>query len=61
MLSFIEWLNEEARKPKKKRDAAYVKSINQGSAEVRNVYQQGEVDRNPEAIEYKGVHYFPEP
>ncbi len=57
MLSFKEWLVEEAKKPKKKK----VKSANQSGSEVRYVHQQREADRNPEAIEYQGVYYFPEP
>jgi hypothetical protein len=52
MLSFKEWLKEEAKNPKKKKESKYVKSTNQGSPEVRYVHQQGKVDRNPEAIEY---------
>jgi hypothetical protein len=58
MLSFKEWLLSEE---KKKRERKNVKSTNQGSSEVGNVNQQGKVDRNPEAIEYQGVYYFPEP
>jgi hypothetical protein len=58
MLSFKEWLLSEE---KKKRKGKNVKSTNQGSSEVGNVNQQGKVDRNPEAIEYQGVYYFPEP
>jgi hypothetical protein len=61
MLSFKEWLKEEANNPKKKKEQKNVKSTYQGSPEVRNVYQQGKVDRNPEAIEYQGIYYFPEP
>jgi hypothetical protein len=58
MLSFKEWLLSEE---KKKRERKNVKSTNQGSSEVGNVNQQGKVDRNPEAIEYQGIYYFPEP
>jgi hypothetical protein len=58
MLSFKEWLLSEE---KKKRERKNVKSTNKGSSEVGNVNQQGKVDRNPEAIEYQGVYYFPEP
>ena len=61
MLSFKEWLKEQAINPKKKKEPKYVKSTDQGSAEVRYVHQQGKVDRNPEAIEYQGIYYFPEP
>jgi hypothetical protein len=61
MLSFKEWLKEEAKNPKKKKESKYVKSTDQGSPEVRYVHQQGKVDRNPEAIEYQGIYYFPEP
>ena len=61
MLSFKEWLKEEAKNPKKKEESKYVKSTDQGSAEVRYVHQQGKVDRNHEAIEYQGIYYFPEP
>jgi len=34
MLSFKEWLKEEAKNPKKKKEPKYVKSADQGSAEV---------------------------
>jgi len=61
MLSFKEWLKEEAKNPNKKKEPKYVKSADQGSAEVWYVHQQGKVDRNPEAIEYQGIYYFPEP
>jgi hypothetical protein len=61
MLTFKEWIKEEAKKPKKKKEDKNVQSTDQGSAEVRYVYQQGKVDRNPEAIEYQGIYYFPEP
>ena len=61
MLSFKEWLKEEAKNPKKKKEPKDVKSADQGSAEVWYVHQQGKVDRNPEAIEYQGIYYFPEP
>ena len=61
MLSFKEWRLQEANKPKKKKEAKDVKSTDQGSSKVRYVYQQGKVDRNPEAIEYQGIYYFPEP
>ena len=61
MLSFKEWLLQEAKNPQKKKDPKYVKSADQGSAEVWYVHQQGKVDRNPEAIEYQGIYYFPEP
>jgi hypothetical protein len=61
MLSFKEWLLEEAKKPKKKEEVKDVKSTNQRSSEVRYVYHQGEVDRDTEAIEHQGIHYFPEP
>jgi hypothetical protein len=61
MLSFKEWRLQEANKPKKKKGNKDVKSTDQGSPEVRYVYQQGKVDRNPEAIEYQGIYYFPEP
>ena len=61
MLSFKEWLKEEAKNPKKKKEPKYVKSADQGSAEVWYVYRQGKADRNSEAIEYQGIYYFPEP
>ncbi len=61
MLSFKEWLKEEAKNPKKKKESKNVKSTNQGSTEIRYADQQGKVDRNPEAIEYQGIYYFPEP
>jgi hypothetical protein len=61
MLSFKEWLKEEAKNPKKKKEPKYVKSADQGGAEVWYVYQQGKVDRNSEAIEYQGIYYFLEP
>lgn len=61
MLSFKEWRLQEANKPKKKKKDKDVKSTDQGSSKVGYVYQQGKVDRNPEAIEYQGIYYFPEP
>ena len=33
MLSFKEWLKEEAKNPKKKKESKYVKSTDQGSPE----------------------------
>ena len=61
MLSFKEWLKEEAKNPKKKKESNYVKSTNQGSTEIRYADKQRKIDRNPEAIEYQGIYYFPEP
>ena len=61
MLSFKEWLIEDAKKPKKKKEDKNVQSTYQRSSEVGNDDQQGKVDRNPEAIEYQGIYYFPEP
>jgi len=61
MLSFKEWLVEEAKKPKKKKEDKDVKSTYQRSSEVGNVNQQGKADRNPQAIEHQGIYYFPEP
>ena len=37
MLSFKEWLVEEAKKPKKKKEDKDVKSTGQGSTEIGNV------------------------
>ncbi len=34
MLTFKEWLKEQANHPKKKKEPKYVKSADQGSAEV---------------------------
>jgi len=59
MLGFMEWVEYDRKK--KEKENKNVQSTDQGSAEVRYVYQQGKVDRNPEAIEYQGIYHFPEP
>jgi hypothetical protein len=61
MLSFKEWLAEEAKKPKKKKEDKDVKSTNQGSTEVGNVYHQGQTSRPNQEVQPAVVHYFPEP
>ena len=59
MLGFMEWV-EYGRK-KKEKEKKNVQSTYQRSSEVGNVDQQGKTDRNPQAIEYQGIYYFPEP
>jgi hypothetical protein len=59
MLGFMEWVEYDRKK--KEKEKKNVQSTDQGSAEVRYVYQQGKVDRNPEAIEHQGIYYLPEP
>lgn len=61
MLSFKEWLIEEAKKPKKKREDKDVQSTNQGSTEIRNVHHQGQTSRPNQEVQSTVVHYFPEP
>ena len=59
MLGFMEWVEYDRKK--KEKEKKNVQSTDQGSTEVRYVYQQGKVDRNPEAIEHQGIYYLPEP
>ena len=59
MLGFMEWVEYDRKK--KEKEKKNVQSTDQGSAEVRYVYQQGKVDRNPEAFEHQGIYYLPEP
>ena len=59
MLGFMEWVEYDRKK--KEKEKKNVQSTDQGSPEVRYVYQQGKVDRNPEAIEHQGIYYLPEP
>ncbi len=59
MLGFMEWVEYDRKKKEKEKNN--VQSTDQGSPEVRYVYQQGKVDRNPEAIEHQGIYYLPEP
>jgi hypothetical protein len=59
MLGFMKWVEYDRKK--KEKEKKNVQSTDQGSAEVRYVYQQGKVDRNPEAIEHQGIYYLPEP
>ena len=61
MLSFKEWLKEEAKNPKKKKESKYVKSTDQGSAEIGNVYHQRQAPRSNQEVQSAVVHYFPEP
>ncbi len=61
MLSFKEWLIEEAKKPKKKKEEKNVNSAGQGSTEVRNVDHQRETSRSNQEVQSTVVHYFPEP
>jgi len=61
MLSFKEWLVEEAKKPKKKKEDKDVKSTSQGSTEIGNVYNQRQAPRSNQEVQSTVVHYFPEP
>jgi len=61
MLSFKEWLVEEAKKPKKKKEDKDVKSTGQGSTEIGNVYHQRQAPRSNQEVQSTVVHYFPEP
>jgi hypothetical protein len=61
MLSFKEWLVEEAKKPKKKKEDKDVQSTNQGSTEIGNVHHQGQTSRTNQEVQSAVVHYFPEP
>jgi hypothetical protein len=59
MLSFIDWLREEAIKKKRKKNGE--QHSNQGSGKVGNVDHQGQVDRLNQEVQSADVHYFPEP
>ena len=61
MLSFKEWLVEEAKKPKKKKEDKDVNSTGQGSTEIGNVYHQRQAPRSNQEVQSTVVHYFPEP
>ena len=53
MLSFKEWLVEEAKKPKKKKEDKDVKSTSQGSTEVGNVYHQRPTPRSNQEVQQR--------
>lgn len=59
MLSFLEWLNKETLKKKRKKNGE--QHSNQGVGKVGNVYQQREVDRSHQEIQSNNIHVFPEP
>jgi hypothetical protein len=59
MLSFINWLNEEALKKKRKKNGE--QHGNQGSGKVGDVDHQGQADRSNQEVHSADVHYFPEP
>ncbi len=59
MLGFIDWLQEEALKKKRKKNGEQHNT--QGSGEVGNVNYKGQVDRSNQEIQSADVHYFPEP
>ena len=61
MLSFKEWLVEEAKKPKNKKEDKDVKSTGQGSTEIGNVNNQRQTPRSNQEVQSTVVHYFPEP
>jgi len=59
MLSFIDWLHEEALKKKRKKNGE--QHGNQGSGKVGDDNHQGQVDRANQEVHSADVHYFPEP
>ena len=59
MVGFIDWLNEEAIKKKRKKNGEQYD--NQGSGKIRNVDHQGQVDRSNQEVESNNIHVFPEP
>ena len=59
MLSFIDWLREEAIKKKRKKNGEQYS--NQGSGKVGNVDHQGQVDRSNQEVQSADVYFFPEP
>ena len=59
MLSFIDWLREEAIKKKRKKNGE--QHSNQGSGKVGNVDHQGQVDRLNQEVQSADVYFFPEP
>jgi hypothetical protein len=59
MLSFIEWLQSEEIQKKRKKNVE--QHSNQGSAEIRNDDQQGEINRNDKKIISNDVLYIAEP
>ena len=61
MISFREWSTGKTFPKKKKKGEKSVPTSNQGSSEVRNVNQQGEIARDYSQIVSNDVHYFPEP
>jgi hypothetical protein len=60
MWSFRVWLNEEAKKPKKK-DKNGKQSNHQGSGAFGDANHKGEVNRFNQEIPEPIVHFFPEP
>ena len=61
MLSFKEWLKEEAKRPKKKDKKNGDQHNNQGSGEIGVINNQGQASRINKEVQSDVVHYFPEP
>ncbi len=61
MLGFREWTSNKTSIKKNKKDKKNEQSASQGSAEVRNVHQQGQADGSNQKIISNDVHYFSEP
>lgn len=59
MVGFIDWLNEEAIKKKRKKNGE--QHGNQGSGEVGDDDHQGKVDRANQEVNSNNIHVFPEP
>lgn len=59
MVGFIDWLDEEALRKKRKKNGE--QHDNQGSGKVGNVDHQGQVDRNDQKIISNDVLYIAEP
>jgi hypothetical protein len=59
MLSFVNWLHEEALKKKRKKNGE--QHGNQGSGKVGDDYHQGQVDRANQEVQSNIIHVFPEP
>lgn len=59
MVGFIDWLNEEAIKRKRKKNGE--QHGNQGSGKVGDDDHQGKVDRNDQKIISNDVLYIAEP
>ncbi len=60
MLSFKEWIKEEAKKPKKEKNNGKQHG-NQGSGALGYVNNQGEANRPHKEVQSADVHFFPEP